>query len=97
MKPGVWGLARKRQAPGPLKGATMLRDDSNEHVEDTGSEIADGSNYRVKNDPGSEPADGSNYREEEAEGSELADGSSYRVQDDPGSTIADGSNYRDKP
>ena len=69
----------------------------NERDENDGSEIADGSNYRVNGEPGSEVADGSNYREENADGSEIADGSNYQVQDEPGSTIADGSNYRDEP
>ena len=42
----------------------MSRDASNEHDQDAGSEIADGSSYRVEDEPGSEPADGSNYRDE---------------------------------
>ena len=75
---------------------TMPADAPNESNENEGSEIADGSNYRVTDDPGSEAADGSNYRDEDADSSEIADGSNYQVQDEPGDTIADGSNYRDK-
>ena len=52
--------------------------DSREELgKNDGSEIADGSNYRVEDEPGSETADGSNYREEDVEGSEIADGSNY--------------------
>ena len=59
-------------------------DASNDRDETAGSDIADGSNYRVEDEPGSETADGSNYREENVEGSEIADGSNYQVQDEPG-------------
>ncbi len=62
-------------------------------VDEAGSEIADGSNYRVSDRAGREIADGSNYRDG-AEGSENADGTNYRVTDDPGTEVADGSNYR---
>ena len=75
---------------------TMPPDAPNKLNENEGSEIADGSNYRVTDDPGSDVADGSNYRDEDADSSEIADGSNYQVQDEPGDTIADGSNYRDK-
>lgn len=75
---------------------TMPSDTPTERNEHEGSEVADGSNYRVTDDPGSEAADGSNYRDDDADSAEIADGSNYQVQDEPGDTIADGSNYRDK-
>ena len=95
----VWGLTRLARLF-DLRlvrvRTTMPPDAPHEPNENEGSEIADGSNYRVTDDPGSEAADGSNYRDEDADSSEIADGSNYQVQDEPGDTIADGSNYRDK-
>ena len=64
---------------------------------DSGSETADGSNYRVTDEPGSAVADGSNYRDDESDEADTADGSNYRVSDDDRSETADGSNYRDEP
>lgn len=88
----VAGVMRERHM-----SPKRVTDRSTEHEEHEGSEIADGTNYRVKDEPGPEIADGSNYRGEDADDSELADGSNYRDQEDPASTIADGSNYRENP